>query len=103
MLILRKEAEAEEQSKHVREVGERAARAVVMRLHRPHVGVQQRRVQPIAIGLFLRVEHQPVELVHRELTPAPALEDTSLEEEATGDVYHYLRAALQRRLQDQQL
>src|SRR3954468_4091432 len=92
VLVAGVQPQPEEQAEHVREVVERAPRTVVMPFHRPHVRVQHVLVEPVAIRLLLRVEHQVVELVYRKLSLRPALEDVALENKPAAYVNNNLGA-----------
>src|SRR5579885_2149878 len=73
---------------------------VVMRLHRPHIGMELRLVQAIAVSLLLRLQHQRVKLIDRKLALAATLESPALEEEAAGDIHYHLAGPLDRILQN---
>ena len=66
----------------------------------PHVGVQGRFGEAIAVCLALSLEHQGAQFVGRELAVLALFEDAGLEQIATGDVDDDLGRALQGRLED---
>ena len=53
------EAEAEQEPEEVREVVEREPRSVIVPLDRSHVGMEEVRVEAVAVGRALGVEHEP--------------------------------------------
>ena len=85
------ETEAEQQAVGVRPVVE--VRPVVVRLEQPQVRVARVEIDPLAVGLGLRVEHQLVEFVHTQRTASATVEHRRLEDEPRADVDHDLIGA----------
>ena len=73
---------AKEQPKRVREVVERQAGFIIMRLPNPHVGVQVALVQPFAVGSLLAALHDLAQLICRKFGLFAALKHFLLKQVA---------------------
>ncbi len=98
--VERIQALPEELAKHVRVVVERPTGAVVVPFDGPHVGVQCRFGEAVAVRLALGLEHQGTEFVGRQFTGLALFEHARFEQVATGDVDDDLGGSLERRLED---
>lgn len=93
LLVAGVKAQAEEQAEHVGEVVKAAGTVIVVGLDGPHKRMALGRVDSVAVGLGLGVEHEGVELVDRSLPLGPLVENGLFEEEAAVDVHDHLGRA----------